>query len=153
MSDDLIFEISIPTDDDGYVLLKCPNCGTFFKATPSDIQDDGVLELHCPSCGLSSDSFITDDVLELAMAMSKNAVMDLIYNEFKRMERQFKKGAVSFKAGRPPKHEPEDPIRSGIEAMEIATFPCCKRTAKIKPILRMTGCYCPFCGVKNYEIE
>ena len=153
MSDELKFEISIPTDNDGYVLLKCPNCGTYFKATPSDVQDDGVLELYCPSCGLSSDSYITDDVLELAIAMTKNAAMDLIYNEFKKMERQFKKGPITFKVGRPPKHEPEDPIRSGIEAMEIVTFPCCKRTAKIKPILRMTGCYCPFCGVKNYEIE
>ena len=50
-------------------------------------------------------------------------------------------------------HESEDSIRSGIEAMEICNFPCCKRTAKIKPLLKMTGAYCPFCGVKNYEIE
>ena len=35
----------MPADNDGYVLLQCPNCGTYFKATPSDIEDDGVLEL------------------------------------------------------------------------------------------------------------
>jgi len=34
-------------------------------------------------------------------------------------------------------HESEDSIRSGIEAMEICNFPCCKRTAKIKPLLKM----------------
>ncbi len=45
MSDDFHMEISIPADNDGYILLQCPNCGTFFKATPSDIEDDGVLEL------------------------------------------------------------------------------------------------------------
>ena len=153
MNDVLNISIQIPTDDDGFVLLKCPICGTFFKATPSDIQDDGVLELHCPSCGLSSDSFITDDVLELTEAIAINATTDLIYTELKKMERQFHKGPITIKAGKPPKHEPENPIRSGIEALEIVSFPCCQRTAKIKPILRMTGCYCPFCGVKNYEIE
>lgn len=45
MTDDIHMEISIPADNDGYILLQCPNCGTFFKATPSDIEDDGVLEL------------------------------------------------------------------------------------------------------------
>lgn len=146
-------EISIPTDDDGYVLLKCPNCGTYFKATPSDIKDEGVLELFCPSCGLIGENYITDDVLELAIAMLKNKSLDLIHQELKKIERRFKKGAVTFKVGTPPKHEFENPIHSSIEALEIVSFSCCKRTAKIKPILKLTGCYCPFCGVKNYEIK
>ena len=137
MSDEINMTISIPTDDDGYVLLQCEHCGTYFKATPSDLKDDGVLHIFCPSCGLISENYVTEDVLELA----------------KKMERHSKKGITTFKAGKRPKHENEDPIRSGIEAMEICNFPCCKRTAKIKPLLKMTGAYCPFCGVKNYEIE
>lgn len=153
MSNTFEMSISIPTDDDGYVLLQCPNCGTFFKATPSDIEDDGILQIYCPSCGLVGETYITEDVLELAEVMVQNKAMDMIYNEFKKMERQLKKGLVSFKAGKPPKHEPENPIRSGIEAFEIVTLPCCRRTAKVKPLLKMTGCYCPFCGVKNYELE
>lgn len=153
MSDDFHMEISIPTDDDGYILLKCPNCGTYFKATPSDIKDDGILELFCPSCGLVGENYITDDVIELARVMAKNKLSDIMYDKIKKMERQFNKGMITIKTGKPPKHEPENPIRSGIEAMEIVNFPCCQRTAKIKPLLIMTGCYCPFCGVKNYELE
>lgn len=153
MSDDFHMEISIPTDDDGYVLLKCPNCGNYFKATPSDIKDDGVLYIFCPSCGLAGENYITEDVLELAKTMAQNKAMDMIYSEFKRMERQFNKGSITFKAGKPPKHKPENLICSGIETLEIVQFLCCKRTAKIKPMLKMTGCYCPFCGVKNYEFE
>lgn len=153
MDDELQMDIPIPTDNDGFVLLQCPNCGTFFKTTPSDMQDDGVLEIFCPSCGLTSDSFLTEDVIELAIAMTKNKAMDQIYDEFKKMERQFSQGAITFNAGQKPKHDPENPIRSGIEALEIATFLCCNRTAKVKPMLKMTGCYCPFCGVKNYEVE
>ena len=146
--------ISIPTDDDGYVLLKCEHCGTFFKGTPSDVQDDGVLHIFCPSCGLTSDSYITEDVWELAIKMTKNLVSDMIYDAFKDLERHTKGNSmVKFKAGKRPHHESEDPIRSGIEALERCAFPCCNRTAKIKPLLKMTGAYCPFCGVKNYEIE
>ena len=153
MSDEIQMTISIPTDEDGYVLLKCEHCGTFFKGTPSDIQDDGVLHIFCPSCGLTSDNYFTDDVLELGMKMIKNCSIDMVYDSFKRLERQSKNSMIKFKAGKRPHHESEDPIRSGVEASDICTFPCCGRTAKIKPLLKMTGAYCPFCGVKNYEIK
>ena len=153
MNDDFQMEISIPTDDDGYILLKCPNCSTYFKVPPADIEDDGVLEVFCPSCGLVSENYITEDVLELALAMVHNKAIDLIHDEFKKMERQLKRGPVTFKVGKRLNLEPENPIRSGIQAMEVATFSCCRRTAKVKPILKLTGCYCPLCGVKNYEVE
>lgn len=154
MGDEVHMTISIPTDDEGYVLLKCEHCGTFFKATPFDLKDDGVLHIFCPSYCLISDNYITDDVLELALKMAKNKALDMVYDAFKDLERNSKRNSmVRFKAGKRPHHEVEDPIRSGIEALEICTFPCCARTAKIKPLLKMAGAYCPFCGVKNYEIE
>lgn len=150
---DVKFEISIPSDNDGYCLLQCPTCGELFKVKPSDYEDDGVLELRCPACGLAGENYITEDVVELAMAMAQNYATDLIYNEFKKMERKFKGGMISFKAGKKPKPEPENPIRAGIEALTITHFSCCKRNAKIKPLLQITGCYCPFCGVKDYEVK
>lgn len=153
MGDEIKFSISIPSDDDGYVLMQCEHCGTFFKACPNDIEDDSVLEIFCPSCGLISKSYVTDDVLKLASNMAENYVNDMIHDMFKDLERHSKHGLVRFKAGKKPRPKPENPIRSGIEALEIAKFPCCNRTAKIKPLLKMAGCYCPFCGVKNYEIE
>lgn len=146
-------EISIPTDDDGYVLLKCPQCGNFFKIAPADYKDDSVLSIYCPSCGLSSDNYITEDVLELALAMAKNVAMDLIYDKMKKWEKQFSKGIITFKVGNKSKPEPENPIRSSIEALTITHFRCCNRNAKIKPMLRLAGCYCPFCGVKEYEVD
>ena len=153
MDNEFNIEISIPTDDSGYILLKCSHCGTFFKSTPADFEDNRVLDIFCPSCGLISDNYITEDVLELAVTMGQNRAMDMIYDEFKKLERKSKKGPITFKVGKRPKHDPENPIRSGIEALETATFPCCNRTAKVKPMLKIAGCYCPFCGVKNYEVE
>ncbi len=132
---DIKMEISIPADNNGYVLLQCPFCGEYFKLTPDDCEDEGVLDVFCPSCGLSGESFITEDVLELAMAMAKNVAMDIIYDEMKKWEKQFNSGFITFKAGKKPKLEPENPIRAGIEALTIIQFPCCKRTAKIKRML------------------
>lgn len=153
MSDVFTFEISIPSDDDGYILLQCQHCGTYFKIPVEDMENDELLDIYCPGCGLISDSYLTEDVIELAQAMVQNYAMDLIHDTFKDLERKTKKGKVQFKAGKKPKHEYENPIRSGIEALEITRFRCCKKNAKIKPLLKMTGCYCPFCGVKDYEIE
>lgn len=153
MSDDMSFQISIPADNDGYILLQCEHCGEYFKLTVADCEDDGVLSIRCPGCGLISDSFITDDVMKLALAKTENYAMDAIFDAFKDLEKKTKNSFISISAGKKPVHKREDPIRTGIEAMEIAGFSCCKRTAKIKPILRITGCYCPFCGVKNYETE
>lgn len=72
MSDEVSFSISIPTDEEGYVLLKCSLCGELFKLKPSDFKDDSIFEVYCPACGLVSDSYVTDDVIELGMAMAEN---------------------------------------------------------------------------------
>ena len=146
-------QIEIPADNDGFVLLQCPLCGEYFKITPGDYEDDGVLEIFCPACGLASGNYMTEDVLELAQAMAENYAMDLIFNEMKKLERKYSRGAVTFKAGKKPKPEHESPIRATIEGLTKTYFPCCKRHAKIKPMLRISGCCCPFCGVKEYEPE
>jgi predicted RNA-binding Zn-ribbon protein involved in translation (DUF1610 family) len=150
---DTTFEISMPTDNDGYVLFQCPNCGEYFKITPSDYEAETNLENFCPACGLAGENYITEDVIDLAMVIAQNYANDLIYNEMKKWERKFNKGMVTFKAGKKPKPEYENPIRAGIETLSITSFTCCRQKAKIKPLLKFTGCYCPFCGVKNYEVE
>ena len=153
MSDDISFEITIPSDDDGYILLQCERCGEYFKITSADTRDDKLLDIYCPCCGLVSENYITEDVAKLVQSIAQNYAMDLIYNAFKDLERKTKKDIIRFKAGKKPRHEDENPIRSGIEALDITEFSCCNRTAKIKPLLKMTGCFCPFCGVKEYEIK
>lgn len=146
-------EISVPTDNDGYILLQCSYCGEYFKIKPEDIEDDRILEIHCPFCGLCSENYYTEDVIELAQAMAQNMVMDLVHNNLKKLERKFKGGIASFKVNQKPKHKPENPIWAGIQTLTVTEFICCKRSAKINPMLRITGCNCPFCGVKEYELE
>ena len=145
--------IEIPSDNDGFALLQCSLCGEYFKITPSDYEDDTVLELCCPNCCLICEDYFTEDVIDLAMAKTQNYAMDLIHNEMKKWEQQFKGGCVTFKAGNKPKEEYESPIYVTIEALTIHQYRCCGRKVKIKPMLQIIGSYCPFCGVKEFETE
>lgn len=146
---DIKIEISIPTDNDGFILLQCQLCGEFFKLTPGDAKADDVIEIWCPSCGLKSENYLTANVIELAMKMTENIGMDMIFKEMKKMERQIKGSGVTFKAGKKPRPKAENPIISGIESLEIQKYNCCKRQSKIKPIVKLSGSYCPFCGVSD----
>lgn len=148
-----MLQITIPTDDDGYILLKCARCGEYFKIESTDFDNDEILALCCPACGLESERYVTEDVIDLARTMLENYVIDEVFGAFEELERKTNNRFITFKAGKRPRHKVENPIRSGIEAMEITKYPCCKRSAKIKPLLKITGSYCPYCGVKNYETE
>lgn len=153
MNEKLKVEIVIPSDEEGFILLKCGYCGNFFKIPAQDLNNDTILNLYCPCCGLISDNYLSGDVIYLAQAIINNYGNDIIYDAFKDLGRISKKGVFQLKIENIPQHESENFIKTGIEALEIATFDCCNKNAKIKPLLKMTGCYCPFCGVKEYDVK
>ena len=153
MSEEIVFQISIPTDEEGYVLLKCPLCGELFKLHPDDYRDDGVFKIYCPACGLVSDNYVTDDIIELGMIMAENYANDLCMKELKKLEKKTKGNMVNIKIAKKPKRKEEQPVMLTIEALEKKMYLCCKKEAKIKPILKMSGSYCPYCGVMDYGFE
>ncbi|OPF52400.1 hypothetical protein BH721_03865 [Clostridium baratii] len=142
-------EISIPTDNDGFVLLKCKLCGEFFKLKPSELQADDVINIWCPICGLISDSYLTEDVIKLALKIASNIANDLIFDSLNKINSDF----ISFEVNKKPRSEIESPIVSKIEALEIQKYRCCKKQAKIKPLVKIFGSYCPYCGVKYDEFK
>ena len=146
--DNFTIEISIPSDADGFILLKCPECGEYFKLLPSDIKSDEVVDIHCPLCGLVSENYLTDDVIELAQAKAMNKVLGGLYNEMKKLEQKTKNSIISFKVDKYQEEE-EIPIKSKIDSMEIVEFECCNRQAKIRHLVNYCGCYCPYCGGKK----
>lgn len=85
------FEISIPADNDGYILHQCEHCGEYFKIKVEDCNDDGILRIICPACGLESKNYLTDDVIELALSIAKNYANDIIHDAYKTMERKMKR--------------------------------------------------------------
>ena len=146
--EDGTLELEIPCDNEGYVLLQCPKCGELFKARPSDIEDDSVLHIYCPSCGLTSDSFLTDDAVELATAMTSNWALEQLDKEFEKMARKAKahKSPISLELKTKWEEVPETPLMPSVEALVSETCPDCERTAKISPLLAMSSHTCPFCG-------
>ncbi len=146
--DDFTISISIPTDDEGFVLLQCPKCGEYFKLPPSDIESDEVVDIHCPLCGLISENYLTEDVIELASAKAMNKVLGDFYDEMKKLERKTRNSIVKIKANK-LQEEDEIPIKSTIDSMEIVDFRCCNRKGKIRYLLDYCGSYCPYCGGKQ----
>ena len=120
---------------------------------PSDVQSDEVLNIWCPVCGLISDGYFTQDVIDLALKMATNIANDLLFDSLKDMQKRFNGGFISMKISKKPDREIESPIVSGIEALEIQKYKCCKKQAKIKPLVKIFGSYCPYCGVKYDEFE
>jgi predicted nucleic acid-binding Zn-ribbon protein len=143
MRDEL--RISIPCDNDGFVLLRCPKCGEYFKLVPSEYEDEAVESISCPQCGLISDSYITQDVIDLAMAKTTNMVNEMLNDAFKELERATRKGMIKIKTTKAKKVD-EIPVRSSIEAFETIKFECCGRRAKLRSILAYCGAYCSYCG-------
>jgi len=153
MKEEITFEISIPSDNDGYILLQCEHCGGYFKVTSGDINDEQLLNLYCPECGLVSENYLTEEVIGVAQLLAHNYALDFVYSTLKNIESKTKNKGFQIKVGNKPKPENINTIRSGIDTLKIVKFECCQRSAKIKPLLIMTGCNCPFCGVKEYDIK
>ena len=73
MSNEIRMEISIPTDDDGYVLLQCEHCGNFFKLTPSDIEDDGTVYVA------GVDQEMLDKAISIIESLTKDVELNEVY--------------------------------------------------------------------------
>lgn len=149
MSEGTCFTIEIPCDDDGFVLLQCPKCGELFKLKSESYESDDVLEVSCPSCGLSSDNYLTDDVIELAQAKAKNMAAKLVGKEMKKLEKKVKGVSVSLNSDF--KLEEESILQPSVDALEIVCCEQCERMAKISKLLIMSSFVCPLCGVSNFN--
>lgn len=145
--DDISFRIEIPSDEDGFVLFRCPHCGELFKVSVEGVEDDSVLAVHCPACGLTADNFLTEDVVELALAIAKNRAVAAIAKELEKQTKKHKSGFVDFKVNTKGGEEPEIPLSASVEALELATCHDCGRSSKIQPSLSMSIYTCPYCGI------
>lgn len=106
------------------------------------------------NCNLKAENYLTDDVIELAINMIENIANKMIYDEFKKLERKYRQGFISFKAEKPSNQKPEEPLIARIELLEIEHYECCSKDAKIKLSSKFAGSYCPFCGgIQDGKVE
>lgn len=140
-------EISIPADEDGYVLLECPSCGEMFMLTCNQIEDEALLEIWCPGCGLAHDSYWSGSVINNVNKLAKNYTVDLVNDFVNDLEKVFKGNKmIKFQKGSKLKKEGIDPLVPEIGDFIEREHLCCKQTAKIETIRNFSGGYCPFCG-------
>jgi predicted RNA-binding Zn-ribbon protein involved in translation (DUF1610 family) len=151
MSDkEISIPISMPVDDDGYVLLKCPLCGEKFMISVADIKDESQLEIWCPKCGIASNSYVTDELMDRAYKITENYAKELLNGFQEKMVKKFKgNSCFEIKGGKKFKKEVVDPIIPEINNLSKKYYCCCKKTAKVDELNQLTGGYCPFCGEIN----
>ena len=107
-----------------------------------------------PCCGLISESYFTEEVIELAMAMAKNIALNYFYDNIKKLERKTSSnGVIKINVGKRPMHEHENPLYTRIDELTEYYYKCCKRSAKISLLQKMSASFCPFCGVIDFENE
>lgn len=147
MDNDIKFEISVPSDEEGYVLLKCPSCGEKFMLTVEDIEDESTVDIWCLNCGLTHDNYLDDDIYELAERIVKNQVAEMLNNFSNSLEKNFRNSKnIKFEQGKEIKKEAELLIGRKTGDYQEKKYLCCFKTAKISSIKNFEGSYCPFCG-------
>ena len=136
------FEIRIPCDNDGFILLRCPHCDEPFKLTAENIESDETLDIYCPSCGLCANNFLTQNVIDLALAKTSNYAMYVIAQRLQAFAKKNSNCLVRFEFKANHEREPEPPIRAAIEALQISTCHDCGRKAKVSPAIAMSAYTC-----------
>lgn len=92
--------ITIPTDEDGFVLLQCHICGEYFKLLASEVNDDSTINIWCPYCGLNRKQYAPNEVIDTSIKVAENELNEIIYNTFKKLEKETKNSLIQFKCNK-----------------------------------------------------
>lgn len=153
LPDTLSIQVSIPTDDDGYLDRACPNevCEAEFKILADDWQDKvRDEEVFCPVCGhmATSDNWLTDAQVEHLQGAFLAKFQPLLDNQMKRMAQDFnrnmpKGGLISLSMSYKPSHPVAVVPLAAAELMRqrYACEECSCQYAAIGAAF-----FCPSCG-------
>lgn len=145
------FEISLPTDERGYLGRECPNadCRGYFKVI-SGTGLSGVTICHCPYCGHVADQceFHTADQIEYAKSMVARKVMGTVTKDLKDLEFQIKpKGPFGIGISMKVQPGPLHPIHRYKEEALETHIECSSCT--LKYAIFGVFAFCPDCGKHN----
>lgn len=143
------YEISLPSDEDGYTTLQCPYCREKFKIRNDEFKEQNHSNIYCPICGLtnSMSKFYTKDVYDKAMEICEKEMYKLINNAFS--------GIMSTEcfqiSTNEVKSDKNKVLRDKEYSLKIVEAKCCNIHLKVRPIDALIGAYCPYCGRGNIE--
>ena len=140
------FTLTMEAGQDGFILFECPLCRESFKLRAEDYGADDRFEFWCPSCGLKSDSYIPRSVMETARAKALNMVMGEIGQSLRQLATHDRHSLLSISVKTDFKHESEGLLLPDVRMFEEVRCDHCDLSFMVHPLVRFTGCYCPFCG-------
>lgn len=144
--------VSIPTDEEGYVGRECPIgvCEGYFKVKPGTGLT-GDIPCHCPYCGYSGSpkEFFTKDQIEYAKSIAFREVVGAFRDELKKLEFDIKPPRGSLGIGISMKLKPGAPIPlKRYRERTLETNICCNSCALDYAVYGVFG-FCPDCGTHN----
>lgn len=149
--EDLRLKVTVPSDEDGYVLFRCPHCGELFRIAVDYCEDDSILDIHCPLCGIAAGNFLTEDVVDLALTKATNVLMPELEKLLKKELSGTRNSFASFSVKTNHNEKIETPIRQTIEAHKKVTCRDCNRMSKVSYALAMSSYTCPYCGIGQFN--
>lgn len=145
------FNISLPTDEEGYLGRECPNtdCKGYFKIM-CGTGLEGVTECNCPYCGYTADQseFHTHDQIEYAKSIAIRKITNEIINDLKSLEFDIKStGPLGIGFSMKVKHGMPHPIHLYREKALETHIECANCT--LKYAVFGVFAYCPDCRQHN----
>ena len=146
--DDIIFSMSIPLDEDGFLEMECDYCKNRFMLTKETFESEDNLDFFCPICGLPNriNTFCCPEVLEKVQQVATNYVMDEIYKHFSKSFKGFNKNSIISLSMEKPKHIHEAELYNPTYEYTKIRLSCCDITIKATLLDEAIGVYCPICG-------
>jgi hypothetical protein len=144
--------ISIPTDDEGYIGRECPIATSqgYFKVKPGTGLTGKDLPCHCPYCGhvASPNKFFTKDQIEFAKSAVYRELVGAVRNELKKMEFDIQPRGP-FGIGISMKLKPGQPIPlKRYRERTLETNVCCSNFTLDYSVYGIFA-FCPDCGTHN----
>jgi hypothetical protein len=145
------FNISLPTDENGYLGRECPNtdCKGYFKIV-SGTGLRGVVTCHCPYCGQTADQsdFHTPDQIEYVKSVVMREVMGAVTKDLKDLEFDIKpKEAFGIGLSMKVKSGPPHPVHRYREKALETHIECTSCT--LKYAVFGVFAFCPDCRQHN----
>jgi hypothetical protein len=144
--------VSIPTDDEGYIGRECPigACEGYFKVKPGTGLTGKDLPCHCPYCGHvgSPNNFFTKDQIEFAKSVAFRELVDAFRDELKKLKFDIKpQGPLGI--GISMKLKPGEPIPlKRYRERTLETHVCCSNCSLDYSVYGVFA-FCPDCGNHN----
>ena len=148
---EILFEIKIQGDCEGYVTFECPFCESEFKLRADEFQDDEntFTELYCPYCGLTDkiNTFYTKDVIDQAEAIATNYMFEEINKAFGKMAKNLNRIKYIKMEWRPLRKVGLKELKDKDTVEEIFECPVCAYHEKVFYCSGVSKIYCSYCGV------